>query len=132
MNLEWKYKIDLKDDEVFEEIQKKYKIVINDEIKEFIIKYNAATPSKYKFMLKTDEKVFGAVLSFNKNEEGVDTIDNALEIVKNIKVLPFGIDPFGNYICYDAEKSEVVVWNHENNEIIGTEKNINEFLESLY
>ena len=83
-------------------------------------------------MVGSTERVFGAILSFNKDEEDTDTVFTALEVIKDKNLFPFAIDPFGNYICMDLADEEVVFWNHETGEISTTGKNIDDFLESLY
>lgn len=130
--MEWKYKIDVKDENVFEEIEKQEGIVFPDELKSLILKCNAATPSKYNFMLDREEKVFGAVLSFNQGESDTDTVFTALKTIKNKALMPFAIDPFGNYICYDLSDHEIVFWNHETDDITSTGKHLQDFLDSLY
>lgn len=132
MNIVWKYKIDLADESVFAEIENERGITLPDKLKDLVIKGNAATPDKYNFMVGSTERVFGAILSFNKDEEDTDTVFTALEVIKDKNLFPFAIDPFGNYICMDLADEEVVFWNHETGEISTTGKNIDDFLESLY
>ena len=132
MDLTWKYKIDLTNEQVFDEIEKGRGIEIPSNIREFIRKTNAATPSKYNFLIGSTEKVLGAILSFNRDEKDTDTIFTALSAIKNRDLFPFAIDPFGNYICYDIEKCVVVFWDHETDEVSSTEKDFDDFLTDLY
>lgn len=132
MNIIWKYKIDLADKSVFAEIEKKRGIIIPDKLKTLIIKANAATPNKYNFMVGSTERVLGAILSFNKEEEDIDTIFMALEVIEDKNLFPFAIDPFGNYICINLITKEVVFWDHETGNVTTTEKKLDDFLESLY
>jgi len=132
MNIEWKYKIDLVDRSVFDDIGKKRGITIPKELKTLISEGNAATPDKYNFMVGSTERIFGAVLSFNKDDQDVDTVYTALEVIDETNLLPFGIDSFGNYICLDLRVNEVVFWNHEVDAVDSTGKNLKDFLESLY
>ena len=46
--------------------------------------------------------ILGGILSFNEEDEqeGIDTVFSAMEAVNDNDLLPFAIDPFGNYICY--------------------------------
>ena len=132
MDITWKYKIDLTDESVFSEIEKERGIVIHDDFKKFILEANAATPSKYNYMLGTTEKVVGAILSFNRNDVDVDTVYTALGAIEDKNLLPFAIDPFGNYLCYDLKESAVVFWNHESDVVASTKKSIEEFIDSLY
>ncbi len=128
----WKYKIELKNVSVFENIEKDRNIKFPEELKKFIIEYNGATPEKYNFMLGNSEKVFGAVLSFNKGESDTDTIFTALECIDDKDILPFAIDPFGNYICYSIPEKKVVFYEHETNNIISTKYDLSSFIKALY
>ena len=128
----WKYKIAIKSQSVFDEIEKERGIKFPEELKNFIMEYNAATPTKYKFMIGTTEKVLGAVLCFNSGEEDVDSVFSALSIVKDNHLLPFAIDSFGNYICYEVSKREIVFWEHETEVVVSAQKGLYAFIKSLY
>lgn len=130
--MDWKYKIDVVNQNVFSEIEKDYGITISEELRALIFMANAATPSKYKFLLGTTEKVVGAILSFNKGETDTDTIYSALSAIKDRSLVPFAIDPFGNYICYSNNDNEVVFWNHETSRISSTKNGLSAFLNGLY
>ena len=130
--MNWKYKIDLADNNIFSKIEKKYEIAIPEELRALIVEANAATPVKYKFMTGKDEKVFGAVLSFNEGEMNTDTVYSALTVIEDKNIVPFAIDPFGNYICYSLYDNKVVFWDHETSSVTSTEKGLSEFIESLY
>ena len=132
MDILWKYKIDVVDENIFSGLEKEYNIKFPDELKKFIIENNAATPSKYNFMLGTTEKVLGAVLSFNRGETDTDTVFGAFDVIEDKTLIPFAIDPFGNYICYSLRDDKIVFWNHETNGINTTGKSLQEFLDSLY
>ena len=130
--MNWKYKIDVANQNVFFDIEKKYGIVIYEELRALILVANAATPSKYNFMLGTTERVLGAILSFNEGETDTDTVYTALSTIEDKSLVPFAIDPFGNYICYSNEDNKVVFWDHETSVVSSTEKGLSEFLNSLY
>ena len=130
--MNWKYKIDVANPNVFSDIEKKYGIVISEELRVFILTTNAATPSKYNFMLGATERVLGAILSFNEGETDTDTVYTALSTMEDKSLVPFAIDPFGNYICYSNKDNKVVFWDHETSGVSSTEKGLDEFLDSLY
>lgn len=132
MNIEWKYKIALANADVFAEIEKERNISFPNELKKLIMEANAATPSKYNFMIGNTEKVFGAVLSFNRNESDTDTVFTALNTIKDVNLIPFGIDPFGNYICYSVRDKRIVFWDHESDNVTSISDNLAEFLADLY
>lgn len=132
MSTTWKYKIDLEDSSVFEEIEKKRGILFPEELKAFIRDTNAATPSNYNFMVGNNERVLGAILSFNHEEIDVDSVFPALSSIDDKNLIPFGIDPFGNYICYSLEDKTIVFWEHENGNITSTNTSLTDYIESLY
>ena len=68
------------------------------------------------------------ILSFNKNEEDTDTVFTALSIIEDKNLMPFAIDSFGNYICLDLSKDNVVFWDHETDDVFSTGKNIESFI----
>ena len=132
MDLEWKYKIDVTDPAIFDEIEKERGISIPKELKTFIMKTNAATPSKYNFVAGGVERVLGAILSFNKGESDTDSVFTAFRVIKEKELIPFGIDPFGNYICYSLKDSKIVFWDHETDNVTTIADNLTVFLDSLY
>lgn len=132
MAITWKYKIDVADINVFEEIEHERKICFPLELKNFILNTNAATPSRYNFMVGNNERVLGAILSFNHNESDTDSVFTALSVIDDHTLLPFGIDPFGNYICYSLKDNKIVFWDHETSRVDSTGKTLSEFIETLY
>ena len=132
MEITWKYKMDVTDSGVFDEIGKERGIIFPTELKDFILNTNASTPSKYNFMIGNNERVLGAILSFNHNESDVDSVFTALSVIDDKNLIPFGIDPFGNYICYSLNKKVVVFWDHETGNILSTDASLTNFVESLY
>ena len=128
----WKYKIDIQSASVFDEIEKQYKVKFSNELREFITENNGATPEKYHFMIENTEKVLGAVLSVNQGESDVDTIYPALSCIENAEIIPFAIDPFGNYICYSITDGTVVFWDHETSAVFSSGTSLSEFIDSLY
>lgn len=130
--MEWKYKIEVRDTDIFAEIEKERQISFPKDLKELIITANAATPTKYNFMVNNSEKAFGAILSFNKNETDTDSVFTALNTISDRNLLPFGIDPFGNYICYSLNTNFIVFWDHETDDVITLNDSLSSFLESLY
>lgn len=132
MEIIWKYKIDVADKKVFTEIEDERNISFPTELKEFILNTNAATPSRYNFMIGNNERVLGAILSFNHNEIDTDSVFSALSVIDDQNLIPFGIDPFGNYICYSLKDGKVVFWDHETSQIESTEKKFDAFIEGLY
>lgn len=132
MSKVWNFKIDLTDENVFSEIEKQRMISFPEDLKNLIMKYNAASPSEYLFMAGVSERIFGGMLSFNKNEENIDSVFSVLNIVEDKNYIPFAVDPFGNLICYDIKNKEVAFWDHETDEFTSTHKDLDSFIDSLY
>ena len=131
MSIEWKYKIDLVDN-ALSEMASKYQIVIPEDLKSLLKIANAATPSKTRFMFKVDEKILGAILSFNPDEKEADSFESAMNMEFDKNIVPFGIDPFGNYICYNTENGKVVFFDHEEDTMDEIASTLDAFLEKLY
>lgn len=132
MDIIWKYKIEITDQSVFSELESKYSLTIPEELKAFLVEHNAATPSKTHFMIGSTERIFGAVLSFNREDTDVDTVFTAFDAIEDRSLVPFGIDPFGNYICYALADDQIVFWDHESGNILTTGSGLKRFITQLY
>lgn len=131
MSIEWKYKIDLAENAIAT-MSEKYGLNIPDDLVKFLETANAATPSRTKFMVKVDEKILGAVLSFNPDEKEADSFESAMNIGFEKCMIPFAIDPFGNYICYDTDNHAIVFLDHENGTSVTVAESLKKFIEMLY
>ena len=132
MAITWKYKIELSDTSVFEEIEKERGIILPEELKKLILEANAATPSNFNFMVGNNERVLGAILSFNRGESDVDSAFSAFSAIDDSNLVPFGIDPFGNYICYSLKDGTIVFWDHEMGNTAFAGASLTDFIKSLY
>lgn len=83
-------------------------------------------------MVGNNEKVFGAVLSFNHGEKDTDSVFSALKTVDDKNLIPFGVDPFGNYICYSLKDYAIIFWDHETGKSFVAGFSLTEYIESLY
>lgn len=128
----WNYKIDLQNEGVFKEIEEERGIEIPNSLKDLIREANAGTPEKYNYVIGNTEKVIGAVLSFNRGENDTDTVFTALKTIEDSNLLPFAIDPFGNYLCMAIKENVVVFWDHETGEAYSTGLDLAGFLNTLY
>lgn len=113
-------------------ISQKYNVTIPDDLVKLLNEANAATPSKTKFMLRVDEKILGAVLSFNPGEAEADSFETAMSVGFDKDIIPFGIDPFGNYICYNGKDGSIVFFDHEEDSITKISDSLEDFLNLLY
>ena len=132
MNNEWSFKIELRNPEIFKEIEDKYDVEFPDSLKEFIVLNNAASPNLNCVNINGIERVYAETLSFNEDEEEALTFSYVMDTIKNFKYIPFAVDPFGNYFCYALDKDTISYYEHEENVFSDTELSLGEFIDSLY
>lgn len=128
--MKWLFKVELKDKNIFEIIEKNRSVKLSEEFKNFVIRNNAASPKLTKIVIDDTERIFAAVLSFNKGAP--DNIYTALKCVDKKSVVPFAIDPFGNYFCYDAGNEKVCFLEHETDKIICSDIGIGGLEDALH
>lgn len=132
MSIHWDYKIQLKNEEIFEKIESDNGIKIPEELRSFIIANNGACPTPNCVDINGEERVYDATLSFNEEEEDATTVRFAMNIVANPDYIPFAQDPFGNYYCYEWKQRTVSLYNHEDEIMNDTDLKLNAFIESLH
>ena len=128
--MKWQYVSNIQDENVFKQVSDEYKLEIPSDFITFIKKYNAGTPEKCHIKINGVERIVGAVLSYNKGEADVDSAFLALDVLKDKNLLPFAVDPFGNYFC--VKDGKVVFWRHEEMLIDETNISIKDFEKVLY
>ena len=119
-------------DDAIYRMSNKYGVIIPNDLVKLLEVANGATPSKSKFMLKVDEKLLGAILSFNPDEHEADSFETAMIIDFDKNILPFAVDPFGNYICYNVNDGTIVFFDHEENSISIIATSLKDFMSMLY
>ena len=113
--LKWKYVSPLKRGSEVDVLELKYCYRIPDDLRECIERNNAGVPSLTLFdMDKNRRIVFGGLLSYNEGD--MDSIYDYLRLFeieggKRLKMLPFALDPAGNFFCIKDNK--VVFYDHE-------------------
>lgn len=135
--LDWKFVNDNVSIEDINNIENALCIKLPKDYIECVMSNNAGYPDKFNFDIDEEKgKVFEYLLSISKNDE-----DNILDVYLKCKndlpnrVIPFARDGFGNYICFKyttIDKSEVVFYNHENQEIYFVSNSFLEFINKLY
>ena len=126
MRLEWEYIKKLNDNNVFENIEKKYKIKIPDNLKKYITEYNANIFDTDKFK----EKVFNALFSYNEDDKC--NIFFILDNFNHKNLLPFADDVSGDIICIDLKDNTIKLVSHETDEIEFVANSLDKFMNSLY
>ena len=132
MNNNWKYKIDLKDESVFDVLATTCNALFPQDLRSFIIEHNAACPEKNRILIDNSERIFETVLSFNKYEAEATSVFAMIGDDSFNGLIPFGLDPFGNVFCYSVSDGIVVYWEHEENISHKTNHTLNSFIDNLY
>ncbi|MCR4782557.1 MAG: SMI1/KNR4 family protein [Lachnospiraceae bacterium] len=131
MSNKWLFKIDLKDESVFDEYESVLQISFPEELKSFVIENNASSPELNGVEFNGVERVYDETLSFNRYEDEASTFLSAMNSVGNKAYLPFAKDPFGNYFCYCIENGTVCFYNHEEDNIEKGNISFKKFIEVL-
>lgn len=131
MHLEWEYIKKLNDDDIFDIIEKKYKIKIPNDLKKYVSKYNSGAPIPNVFdTSKSKGKVFNALFSYNEDDKC--NIFFILDNFNHKNLLPFADDVSGDIICIDLKDNTIKLVRHETDEIEFISNSLDEFMNSLY
>ena len=128
----WRFKIDLESESVFEDISREYGVVFPEDLKEFIVENNAASPVKNCVDINGVERVYSETLSFNKTEEDATAFEAVKNTIKDRKLIPFALDPFGNIFCYSLETGKIAFYEHEEGKVDKTNIDLNSFILELH
>lgn len=127
--IQWKYVSPLSNEKCIADFEKEYSFILPEDLKNCIVSNNAGSPTKNVFDLPKEKgKVFGALLSFNKDEP--DNVYENLSLYKDKKAMPFAIDPAGNLICLKDNK--IVFYDHELDEFVDLAETFTEFIAKLH
>ena len=131
--VEWKYISPLRVGTEVEVLELKYYNPVPDDLKECIKQNNGGMPSLARFSLSKKELIFGGLLSFNAGDN--DSIYDFIAEFETgdksrLTMLPFGLDPFGNFFCIKDQK--VVFFDHESDSVIPIADTFSAFLDALH
>jgi hypothetical protein len=135
-NLTWRRAKPLDNDELVNKFENEFAVKLPETFKIFIVDHNKAKPVPNLFNTeKSKGNVFNSLFSFNESDE--NNMFNNLRILKESgfpqHLVPFARDPFGNYLCFDANNDDTVVfWVHETDEIELVAESFDVFLDMLY
>lgn len=129
--MEWLFKIELKDQKVFEDIEKKKNIEFPDDLKQFIIDYNGASPRQRKIDINGRQRIYNNTLSFNENENEATTYNDFDGIIEG-DYIPFAMDPFGNAYLYSLSNKKVAFYDHEEDDIEESDFSLHDLIENLH
>lgn len=130
MSLTWDLVIKV-DESVFEEFKERFGIDVPSDLRELVLAANAGTPSMYHIKDENGrERIFGTLLSYSKTVQ--DNVFKAMERETGKRLLPIGVDPFGNYFYENILLGEIVFIDHETGDIFKIADSLDEMLRSLY
>lgn len=120
----------LKDNSVFENIEKTYNIEIPKYLKEIISKYNGGRPEKRLFDTQNGKKrILQGLISFNKEDRASISI---YEDFLREGYIPFAITEFGDVICIKIDNGFIELYLHELDKFEYVCDNIEKFFNILY
>lgn len=135
--MEWIFVDNLTEEKSIEQVESEFKIKFPKSYVETVKLYNGGTPKNDTYDTESNkERIFERLLNYNLDKKG-----NILETYDWLKadleqdVYPFGMDPFGNYICFDYKESgepRVIYYNHENRKYEKVADNFLDFINKLY
>ena len=132
--MQWKYTKPLVSVKQIGDFEKAYSFSFDDIYRDYVRQYNGGRPSPNAFDTeKSKARSIKALLSFNKSDKENIWDMNAWikEAIEN-RYVAFGIDSFGNLICFEKFSDDVIFWNHENGSIEIITKGFGNFINSLY
>lgn len=130
-NITWEFVKPLSSATLIDDFELENNVSFPDDLKNCLTKNNGGRPSKTIFDTKrSKEKVFKALLSFNKSD--LETIYMVYPLLKEEKkgLLPFASDPFGDIFC--IQNNAVVLYSHETGKIEKIANSFTELLSKLY
>lgn len=134
MITEWKYVKPLTSEEKIKEFEDTVKFNLPEDFKKCVVQNNGGRPNLRTFDTdKEKERSFKSIFSFNtEDRETVWKTLDACEEELSDKYVAFGIDNFGNLICFDRKNSNVIFLDVEtlNTEYIAP--TFSDFLDKLY
>lgn len=132
-NIMWKRVKALKDIDSIDNFEKNYNLTIPTDIKTLFKNYNGGRPNKRNIQINNNDEVcIKMLLSFNKEDsENIYKVNDYFMKEFNKKVMPIAVEDGGNYFCINLDDESILYWNHESNELIKIESNLNKFLISL-
>ncbi len=132
--MEWKYVKELKSVDLIDDYECVVKYVFCDSFRKCVIAHNGGRPSKRVFDTdKAKERELKSFLSFNREDR--ETVWKIFEWSKEElanQYIPFGIDNFGNLICFEANNDKIVFVNHEDMSIETIADSFDSFMSCLY
>lgn len=143
MQIEWTFYTSTSAEHI-KMLEDEYGVVFPETYKKIVLEFNEGYPNPNCFDLGREKgKVFESLLSINK-EDDINIFDFSEDVspYEGNKLIAFGSDPFGNYLCFDYSETNVaptiVFYDHEKAYEVESykaefvSKNFDDFLSMLY
>lgn len=117
------------EERIFEKLEKKYSILIRDDIKEFIMTNSGGYPIKDLINVDGEEYEIRVFLSANREDKNyyIEQPMNYFLEKTNAKIIPIGIDSGDNYYCVNNETGKVYYWSSNDDKYFYLTLNLDEF-----
>ena len=127
---EWRYVKPLENEEIIKQAETQLGITFNSSYIAFVKKYNGGRPPVSIFDTdKKSERTIKSFLSLNPADiENILKTNLAVSKIRN-DIIAFGIDNFGNYICFNKSDGTILFLDFESNETEYIAANFDAFLQ---
>ena len=118
------------DDSIFIEAEKKYSIIISQNIKDFVVANSGGYPNKNIIEVDGEEYEIRVFLSLDPEDKNyciLKPLDYFLNKTK-AKIIPIGIDSGDNYYCVNNETGKVYYWSSNKDSYYCIADTIDEFI----
>lgn len=132
----WKYVKKLINNDNIQRFEQKIHRDLPIDFKETVALFNGGRPDKSNVLIDNKERILKSLLSFNKEDkENIFAVYEWVESQLERNLIPFAIDPAGNYFCFEYtnfKNVSIVFWNHENQNHYTICDTFSELLHKLY
>ena len=132
--LAWRGYKETQDTSLLKAIENDNQIIFPVEYKETVMRFNKGVPSKKLIQCDGKERVFARLITITPDMHP-NVIDAGRWVEDNKRVIPFGLDPFGNLFAFrysGTEDYEIVFLDEERGTIHVICSSFSDFLDSLY
>ena len=130
--MKWKYVKKLEDINELKNFEFENSCKLPADLEKCVVYNNGGRPEKKVFDTDTSEgRMFKRLLSFNYGE--AENIWDAYNVMQkeDADLIPFAIDPGGNYICFKRTNHKIYLWLHETNTAEYVAESFKDFLDKL-
>ena len=114
-------------------IEKSINYTFPSDYKEYILDLKPLKISNNTFKTKNGyEKVLRCLHSFENDSKTYILEAQLFDSKYKLELVPFGLLEFGDLICFNRKTNDIVMYNHELDEIEIIAKSFNEFFKMLY